>query len=167
MKTQLLFTLTLLAATAPLQAAVYQCTDASGKTAYQGQPCAAAVSKQVVLEAAKPTGTTADTPAETTPRKTVTGKNYYERDQFVGTWCFFVQELDGEKSDEFVTIKLDDSGHYLWSEGQFKQEGGWSYDYNEHTLDLENVGSHKVISASKSMLQLKRYSNMSWRAGSC
>ncbi len=167
MKARLLLALSLLAATAPLQAAVYQCTDANGKTAYQGQPCAATVSKQVVLEGAKPTDTTANAASETTPRKTVTGKNYYERDQFVGTWCFFVQELDGEKSDEFVTIQLGGDGHYIWSEGQFKQEGGWSYDYNEHTLDLENVGSHQVISASKSMLQLKRYSNMSWRAGSC
>ena len=160
MKARLLLALTLLVATAPLQAAVYQCTDANGKTAYQGQPCPQSVTKQVVLEKDS-------APAATTQKKTVTGENYYERDQFVGTWCFFAQELAGEKSDEFVTIQLDDSGHYLWSEGQFKQEGGWTYDYNEQTLDLDNVGSHKVISASKSMLQLKRYSNMSWRAGSC
>ncbi len=167
MNTRLLLALSLLVATAPLQAAVYQCTDANGKTAYQGQPCAATVSKQVVLEAANSTDTAANPPAGTTPGKTVTGQNSYERDQFVGTWCFFLQELDGERSDEFVTIQLGGDGHYLWSEGQFKQEGGWTYDYDEHTLDLDNVGSHKVISASKSMLQLKRYSNMSWRAGSC
>ena len=160
MNTKLLLALTLLVATAPLQAAVYQCTDANGKTAYQGQPCAQSVTKQVVLEKDS-------APAATTQKETVTGKNNYERDQFVGTWCFFLQELDGEKSDEFVTIQLGGDGHYIWSEGQFRQEGGWSYDDNEHTLDLDNVGSHKVISASKSMLQLKRYSNMSWRAGSC
>ena len=121
MKARLLLALTLLAATAPLQAAVYQCTDANGKTAYQGQPCPQSVTKQVVLEKNSE-------PAATTQKKTVTGENYYERDQFVGTWCFFAQELDGEKSDEFVTIQLDDSGHYFWSEGQFKQEGGWTYD---------------------------------------
>ena len=160
MNTRLLLVLTLLAVTAPLQAAVYQCTDANGKTAYQGQPCAQSVAKQVVLEKSSP-------PTATTQKKTVTGENYYERDQFVGTWCFFEQELDGEKSREFVTIQLNDNSHYIWREGEFKQEGGWSYDYNEQTLDLNDVGSHKVIAASKSLLKLKRYTNMSWRAGSC
>ena len=160
MNARLLLALTLLVATAPLQAAVYQCTDANGKTAYQGQPCAQSVTKQVVLEKNSE-------PAATTQKKTVTGENYYERDQFVGTWCFFEQELDGEKSREFVTIQLNDNSHYIWREGEFKQEGGWSYDYNEQTLDLNDVGSHKVIAASKSLLKLKRYTNMSWRAGSC
>ena len=160
MKTRLLLALTLLVATAPLQAAVYQCTDANGKTAYQGQPCAPSVTKQVVLEKNSE-------PAATTQKKTVTGENYYERDQFVGTWCFFEQELDGGKSREFVTIQLNDNSHYIWREGEFKQEGGWSYDYNEQTLDLNDVGSHKVIAASKSLLKLKRYTNMSWRAGNC
>ena len=160
MNTRLLLALTLLVVTAPLQAAVYQCTDANGKTAYQGQPCAQSVTKQVVLEKNSE-------PAATTQKKTVTGENYYERDQFVGTWCFFEQELDGEKSREFVTIQLNDNSHYIWREGEFKQEGGWSYDYNEQTLDLNDVGSHKVIAASKSLLKLKRYTNMSWRAGNC
>ena len=160
MNARLLLALTLLVATAPLQAAVYQCTDANGKTAYQGQPCAQSVAKQVVLEKSS-------APTATTQKKTVTGENYYERDQFVGTWCFFEQELDGEKSREFVTIQLNDNSHYIWREGEFKQEGGWSYDYNEQTLDLNDVGSHKVIAASKSLLKLKRYTNMSWRAGNC
>ncbi len=160
MSTRLLLALTLLVVTAPLQAAVYQCTDANGKTAYQGQPCAQSVAKQVVLEKSS-------APTATTQKKTVTGENYYERDQFVGTWCFFEQELDGEKSREFVTIQLNDNSHYIWREGEFKQEGGWSYDYNEQTLDLNDVGSHKVIAASKSLLKLKRYTNMSWRAGNC
>ncbi len=160
MNTRLLLALTLLVVTAPLQAAVYQCTDANGKTAYQGQPCAQSVAKQVVLEKSS-------APTATTQKKTVTGENYYERDQFVGTWCFFEQELDGEKSREFVTIQLNDNSHYIWREGEFKQEGGWSYDYNEQTLDLNDVGSHKVIAASKSLLKLKRYTNMSWRAGNC
>ena len=160
MNTRLLLALTLLVVTAPLQAAVYQCTDANGKTAYQGQPCAQTVAKQVVLEKSS-------APTATTQKKTVTGENYYERDQFVGTWCFFEQELDGEKSREFVTIQLNDNSHYIWREGEFKQEGGWSYDSNEQTLDLNDVGSHKVIAASKSLLKLKRYTNMSWRAGNC
>ena len=160
MNTRLLLALTLLVVTAPLQAAVYQCTDANGKTAYQGQPSAQSVAKQVVLEKSS-------APTATTQKKTVTGENYYERDQFVGTWCFFEQELDGEKSREFVTIQLNDNSHYIWREGEFKQEGGWSYDYNEQTLDLNDVGSHKVIAASKSLLKLKRYTNMSWRAGNC
>ena len=160
MNTRLLLALTLLVVTAPLQAAVYQCTDANGKTAYQGQPCAQSVAKKVVLEKSS-------APTATTQKKTVTGENYYERDQFVGTWCFFEQELDGEKSREFVTIQLNDNSHYIWREGEFKQEGGWSYDYNEQTLDLNDVGSHKVIAASKSLLKLKRYTNMSWRAGNC
>ena len=103
MSARLLLALSLLAATAPLQAAVYQCTDANGKTAYQGQPCPQSVTKQVVLEKSS-------APTATTQKKTVTGENYYERDQFVGTWCFFLQELDGEKSDEFVTIQLGGDG---------------------------------------------------------
>ena len=160
MNARLLLTLTLLAATAPLQAAVYQCTDANGKTAYQGQPCPQSVTKQVVLEKES-------APAATTQKKTVTGENYYERDQFVGTWCFFEQELDGEKSRESVTIQLNDNGHYLWREGTFKQEGSWSYDRDEQDLYLDDVGSHRVLSATKSLLKLKRYTHMNWRAGSC
>ena len=162
MKRQLLFTLTLLAATAPLQAAVYQCTDANGKTAYQGQPCAQAATKQIVLEAAKPAES-----GKANGQEPANGGRGFTRAQFVGTWCFFEQELDGEKSREFVTIQLNDNSHYIWREGEFKQEGGWSYDYNEQTLDLNDVGSHKVIAASKSLLKLKRYTNMSWRADSC
>ena len=68
MNTRLLLALTLLVVTAPLQAAVYQCTDANGKTAYQGQPCAQSVTKQVVLEKDS-------APAATTQKKTVTGEN--------------------------------------------------------------------------------------------
>ena len=162
MNTRLLLALTLLVATAPLQAAVYQCTDASGKSVYQGQPCAQAITKQVVLEAAKPAES-----SKTNAQESANGDRDFNRDQFVGTWCFFEQELDGEKSRESVTIQLNDNGHYLWREGQFKQEGGWSYDDDEHTLDLDDVGSHKVIAASKSLLKLKRYTNMNWRAGSC
>ena len=162
MNTRLLLALTLLVATAPLQAAVYQCTDASGKSVYQGQPCAQAVTKQVVLEAAKPAES-----SKTNAQESANGDRDFNRDQFVGTWCFFEQELDGEKSRESVTIQLNDNGHYLWREGQFKQEGGWSYDDDEHTLDLDDVGSHQVLSATKSLLKLKRYTNMNWRAGSC
>ena len=149
----LLATLTLLAAS-PLQAAVYQCTDANGKTAYQGQPCPQSVTKQVVLEKDR-------APAATTQKKLSIDEMY------IGTWCFFEQELDGEKSREFVTIQLNDNSHYIWREGEFKQEGGWSYDDDEHTLDLDDVGSHQVLSATKSLLKLKRYTNMNWRAGSC
>ena len=162
MNTRLLLALTLLVATAPLQAAVYQCTDASGKSVYQGQPCAQSVTKQVVLEAAKPAES-----SKTNAQESANGDRDFNRDQFVGTWCFFEQELDGEKSRESVTIQLNDNGHYLWREGQFKQEGGWSYDDDEHTLDMDDVGSHKVIAASKSLLKLKRYTHMNWRAGSC
>ena len=162
MKTRLLLALTLLVATAPLQAAVYQCTDANGKTAYQGQPCAQSVTKQVVLEAAKP----ADT-SEANAKEPASGDRDFNRDQFVGTWCFFEQELGEAKGQEFVTIQLNDNGHYIWREGTFKQEGGWSYDREEQNLYLDDVGSHQVLSATKSLLKLKRYTNMNWRAGSC
>ena len=162
MNTRLLLALTLLVATAPLQAAVYQCTDASGKSVYQGQPCAQAVTKQVVLEAAKPAES-----SKTNAQESANGDRDFNRDQFVGTWCFFEQELDGEKSRESVTIQLNDNGHYIWREGTFKQEGSWSYDRDEQDLYLDDVGSHRVLSATKSLLKLKRYTHMNWRAGSC
>jgi hypothetical protein len=164
MRTRLPFplfvTLTLLAA--PLQAAVYQCTDANGKTAYQGQPCAQAATKQIVLEAAKPAES-----GKANGQEPANSGRGFTRAQFVGTWCFFEQELDGEKSREFVTIQLNDNGHYIWREGTFKQEGSWSYDRDEQDLYLDDVGSHRVLSATKSLLKLKRYTHMNWRAGSC
>ena len=166
MNARLLLALTLLAATAPLQAAVYQCTDANGKTAYQGQPCAQSVAKQVVLEKSS-------APTATTQKKTVTGENYYERDQFVGTWCFFEQMQSGVQSQRSATIQLDDKGHYIWSEGQSKKEGRWGYDNTEQTLELENIGSYELGSARWDLLLLvpriqpEGYRVMSWRTGSC
>ena len=54
MNVRLLLALTLLAATAPLQAAVYQCTDANGKTAYQGQPQGKSMNAQFLFAARIP-----------------------------------------------------------------------------------------------------------------
>ena len=160
MNARLLLALTLLAATAPLQAAVYQCTDANGKTAYQGQPCAQSVTKQVVLEKDS-------APAATTQQKLSIDEMY------IGTWCFFEQMQSGVQSQRSATIQLDDKGHYIWSEGQSKKEGRWGYDNTEQTLELENIGSYELGSARWDLLLLvpriqpEGYRVMSWRTGSC
>ena len=160
MNARLLLALTLLAATAPLQAAVYQCTDANGKTAYQGQPCPQSVTKQVVLEKDS-------APAATTQKKLSIDEMY------IGTWCFFEQIQSGVQSQRSATIQLDDKGHYIWSEGQSKKEGRWGYDNTEQTLELENIGSYELGSARWDLLLLvpriqpEGYRVMSWRAGSC
>ena len=160
MNARLLLALTLLAATAPLQAAVYQCTDANGKTAYQGQPCPQSVTKQVVLEKDR-------APAATTQKKLSIDEMY------IGTWCFFEQMQSGVQSQRSATIQLDDKGHYIWSEGQSKKEGRWGYDNTEQTLELENIGSYELGSARWDLLLLvpriqpEGYRVMSWRAGSC
>ena len=160
MNARLLLALTLLAATAPLQAAVYQCTDANGKTAYQGQPCPQSVTKQVVLEKD-------NAPAATTQKKLSIDEMY------IGTWCFFEQMQSGVQSQRSATIQLDDKGHYIWSEGQSKKEGRWGYDNTEQTLELENIGSYELGSARWDLLLLvpriqpEGYRVMSWRAGSC
>ena len=160
MNARLLLALTLLAATAPLQAAVYQCTDANGKTAYQGQPCPQSVTKQVVLEKD-------NAPAATTQKKLSIDEMY------IGTWCFFEQMQSGVQSQRSATIQLDDKGHYIWSEGQSKKEGRWGYDNTEQTLELENIGSYELDSARWDLLLLvpriqpEGYRVMSWRAGSC
>ena len=160
MNARLLLALTLLAATAPLQAAVYQCTDANGKTAYQGQPCPQSVTKQVVLEKDR-------APAATTQKKLSIDEMY------IGTWCFFEQMQSGVQSQRSATIQLDDKGHYIWSEGQSKKEGRWGYDNTEQTLELENIGSYELDSARWDLLLLVQriqpegYRVMSWRAGSC
>ena len=160
MNVRLLLALTLLAATAPLQAAVYQCTDANGKTAYQGQPCPQSVTKQVVLEKDR-------APAATTQKKLSIDEMY------IGTWCFFEQMQSGVQSQRSATIQLDDKGHYIWSEGQSKKEGRWGYDNTEQTLELENIGSYELDSARWDLLLLVQriqpegYRVMSWRAGSC
>ena len=160
MNARLLLALTLLAATAPLQAAVYQCTDANGKTAYQGQPCPQSVTKQVVLEKD-------NAPAATTQKKLSIDEMY------IGTWCFFEQMQSGVQSQRSATIQLDDKGHYIWSEGQSKKEGRWGYDNTEQTLELENIGSYELGSARWDLLLLvpriqpEGYRVMSWRTGSC
>ena len=160
MNVRLLLALTLLAATAPLQAAVYQCTDANGKTAYQGQPCPQSVTKQVVLEKD-------NAPAATTQKKLSIDEMY------IGTWCFFEQMQSGVQSQRSATIQLDDKGHYIWSEGQSKKEGRWGYDNTEQTLELENIGSYELDSARWDLLLLvpriqpEGYRVMSWRTGSC
>lgn len=86
-------------------------------------------------------------------------------DDLVGSWCFFEQEYDGQKTAEKVDITLKRDGSYLWQEGPFEQAGTWSLDGAK--LNMTNVGTHTVLSVTANELQLRRMSLMKFSKGKC
>jgi hypothetical protein len=166
-------------------AGIYKCEDASGKLTYQSRPCNTEQQRQTVIQedknapppappakagAAASAGKTPDDKKAKSKDEKKEKKNTghrYEKERFVGTWCFYEQTAFQHTEPEKVTIKLNNDGSYHWNDAAgVSQTGKWSLQEND-ILNLTNVGNHTILKVTAELLELQRYSVMKWRKGGC
>ena len=89
----------------------------------------------------------------------------YEASQFIGEWCFYEQELEGNVVEEKVTIIFMEDGKYLWSDIFWRQEGDWSVEGG--ILRMTDVGSHEILAINDKQIEVERLSIMKFKKGAC
>lgn len=160
-------------------AGIYKCVDSQGKLSYQSKPCAGDKQTQTVIPDKKekqskpkvirkePKQSEAEKKRAEEKAKKEAAPKTYEKERFVGTWCWYEKIAFQHSEPANVTITFNEDGSYSWTEaGGNKQTGKWILKEND-ILSLTSIGAHTILTVNPSLLELQRYHVMKLRKGGC
>ena len=160
-------------------AGIYKCVDSQGKLSYQSKPCAGDKQTQAVIPDKKekqakpkvirkePKQTAMEKKLAEEKAKKEAAPKTYDKERFVGTWCWYEKIAFQHSEPANVTITFNQDGNYSWTEdGGNKQTGKWTLKEND-ILSLANIGAHTILTVTPDLLELQRHHVMKLRNGGC